>query len=355
MTVGEKRTMAIEKTPFGKFWNDDVNCYTLTSPGGVRAKILDYGAIIQSLEVPGRDGSADIVLGFDTLYDYLKGHPFFGAVAGRVANRIPGGRFSIDGEAYRLGVNAPFGNHLHGGFRGFDKYVWQSEAYTEGERDCLRLRRLSPHGEEGYPGNLDTTITYSLNAENVLGFEVAATTDRATIVNVVQHAYFNLAGHDRGDIRRQKLTIFADAVTPTDATLAPTGEIVAVAGTPFDFRQTTVLGDAMAQTEGVFDINYVLRPSEEGLKPCARLADPDSGRTMTMATTAPGLQFYNGHKIFEQEQVGKGGHRYPAWAGLCLETQAFPNAVNHAHFPSMVVRPGEAYHHRTTYAFQVAD
>lgn len=349
--------MAIERTPFGKFWNADVNCHTLTSPGGVRVKILDYGAIIQTLEVPGRGGKADVVLGFDTLYDYLKGHPFFGAVAGRAANRIPGGRFSIDGQDYQLGVNAPFGNHLHGGYRGFDKYVWDSEAYTEKGSDVVRLRRLSPDGEEGYPGNLDTTIVYSLSEDNVLGFEVTATTDRPTIVNVVQHAYFNMAGHDAGDIRGQRLTIAADAVTPTDDNLAPTGEIKAVAGTPFDFREPTVLGDAMEKAQGVFDINYVLRPVEETshLKTCARLEDPASGRSMSLATTAPGLQFYNGHKIFEQNQVGKGGRRYPAWAGLCLETQAFPNAVNHDHFPSMVVRPGTPYHHYTTYTFTVAD
>jgi len=349
--------MAMERTPFGKFWNTDVHCYTLANPGGVRAKILDYGAIIQTLDVPGRDGRADIVLGFDTLYGYLKGHPFFGAVVGRVANRIPGGCFSIDGEDYRLGVNAPFGNHLHGGFRGFDKYVWESEAYAEGDRQCLRLRRLSPDGEEGYPGNLDTTITYSLSRENVLAFEVIATTDRATIVNIVQHAYFNLAGHDAGDIRGQRLTIAADAVTPTDKNLAPTGDIMAVAGTPFDFRESTPLGAALEKTDGVFDINYVLRSGGEKqkLKPCARLEDPDSGRTMTIATTAPGVQLYNGHNIFEEDQEGKGGHRYPAWAGLCLETQAFPNAVNHPHFPSMVVRPGETYRHHTTYAFSVAD
>lgn len=347
--------MAIEKSPFGKFWNADVNRYTLTSAGGVTANILDYGAIIQSLEVPGRDGSADIVLGFDSLYDYLKGHPFFGAIAGRVANRIPGGRFSIDGQDFQLGVNAPFGNHLHGGYRGFDKYVWESEAYTENGSQCLRLKRLSPDGEEGYPGNLDTTITYSLNQNNELGFEVQATTDAATIVNVVQHAYFNMAGHAAGDIRGQRLTLAADTVTPTDENLAPTGELLDVADTPFDFREPTLLGAAMEKTDGVFDINYVLRPTEAALKPCARLEDPASGRSMTMATNAPGLQFYNGHKIFEQDQVGKGGHRYPAWAGLCLETQAFPNAVNHPHFPSMVVRPGETYQHQTTYAFSVED
>jgi len=345
--------MGIEKIPFGRFWNTSVNRYTLAN-GEVTAKILDYGAIIQTLAVPGRDGGADIVLGFDNLYDYLKGHPFFGAVAGRVANRIPDGRFSIDGRDYRLEVNAPFGNHLHGGFRGFDKYVWLSEGYQEGDTLCLRLQRTSPHGEEGYPGNLDTTITYFLSPENVLGFEVMATTDKATIVNVVQHAYFNMAGHDSGDVTGHELSIAASKVTPTDNRLCPTGEIRDVAGTPYDLREPTLLRTAFDKTGGVFDINYVLDPAKTEMKPCARLRDPESGRTMTIATTLPGVQFYNGHKIFEQNQVGKGGHRYPAWAGLCLETQAFPNAVNHPHFPSMVVRPGETYHHQTTYTFSVA-
>jgi aldose 1-epimerase len=345
--------MAIEKKLFGRFWNQDVHCYTLANRGGVRVKLLDYGAIINVLEVPGRDGAADIILGFDTLYGYLQGHPFFGAVAGRVANRIPDGRFSLDGREYLLGVNAPFDNHLHGGFRGFDKYVWQSSAYEQNGNLFVRLTRVSPDGEEGYPGNLDATITYSLSQDNVFGFEVSAVTDEPTIVNVVQHSYFNLAGHDRGDVRGHELTIEADAVTPVDERLLPTGEIMDVTGTPFDFRNPTVLDSVTDRGNGVFDINYVLRSAIGDIKSCARLRDPYSGRTMAMATNMPGLQFYNGHKIYDQHQVGKGGCRYPAWGGLCLETQAFPNAVNHSHFPSMVLRPGEIYNHHTSYTFSV--
>ncbi len=345
--------MTIKKTPFGEFWNEDVTRYTLENPGGVTVNILDYGAIIQSLIAPGRDGDADVVLGFDSLYDYLKGHPFFGAIAGRVANRIPDGRFSIDGAAYQLGVNAPFNNHLHGGFRGFDKYVWDSEPFEDGDAMGLRLRRTSPDGEENYPGALDATITYTLNSDNVLGFEVSAVTDKPTIVNIVQHSYFNMAGHDSGSVAGQELSIAADKATPTDDRLCPTGEFMDVAGTPFDFRESTLLGTAFEKTGGVFDINYVLDPTKTGMKPGARLHDPESGRTMSIATNQPGLQFYNGHKIFEQDQVGKGGRRYPKWAGLCLETQGFPNAVNHDNFPSMVVKPGEHYRHKTTYTFSV--
>jgi aldose 1-epimerase len=345
--------MDIRKENFGSFWSEEVSRYTLAGSGGMSVGIIDYGGIIQSLEVPGRDGIADVALGFDTLYDYLRGHPFFGAVAGRVANRIPDGRFTLDGVQHQLSVNAQHGNHLHGGFRGFDKYVWQSDAYHDGDAVCVRLERISPEGEEGYPGRLVTVVTYTLAPDNTLVFDVAASADAATIVNVVQHSYFNLAGHDRGDVRAHELTIAADAITPTDHRLVPTGEIAAVAGTPFDFRQPTVVGAASDQVDGVFDVNYVLSASRAPLHECARLVDPGSGRAMTVATNMPGVQFYNGHKIFEQNQLGKGGHRYPAWAGLCLETQHFPNAINEPSFPSMVTRPGEDYHHRTTYSFTI--
>lgn len=345
--------MTIEKKQFGSFWNNTVNCYTLTNRGGITLNILDYGAIIQALEVPGRTGTTDIVLGFDTLYGYLKGHPFFGAVAGRVANRIPDGRFTIDGQRYQLEVNAPLNTHLHGGVRGFDKYVWQSTAFREGDTMFVRLQRISPDGEEGYPGSLDTIITYGLSEGNTLHFDVTATTSRPTIVNIVQHTYFNLAGHDNGDIRGHELSIHADAVTPTDERLVPTGEIMAVEATPFDFRQPRILGPAMEQTEGVYDINYVLSGPINEMKPCAKLYEPGSGRSMGIATNMPGVQFYNGHKLAQQDQVGKKGCRYPSWAGLCLETQAFPNAVNIPAFPSMVVRPGDVYRHQTSYTFDV--
>ena len=343
--------MTITKTPFGTFWNRAITCYTLENHQGISVNILDYGGIIQSLKAPGRNGAADIILGFDSLYDYLKGHPFFGAIAGRVANRIPDGRFAIDDREYQLSVNAPFANHLHGGFRGFDKFVWDSEADTDGDTMVLRLHRISPDGEEGYPGTLDTTITYTLSSENVLGFEVSATVDKPTIVNIVQHSYINMAGHDSGDVTGQELSIAAGLVTPTNDRLCPTGEIMDVTGTPYDLRRPAVLGAAFEKTDGVFDLNYVLDPTKTGLKPCARFRDPGSGRVLTIATTLPGVQFYNGHKILEQNQVGKGGYRYPRWAGICLETQGFPNAVNHDNFPSMVLRPGERYAHKTTYAF----
>lgn len=355
--------MPIHKSTFGRFWNNPVTCYKLENPGGVNVSILDYGAIIQALEAPGRSdsrsrthrSSADIILGFDDLYGYLKGHPFFGAVAGRVANRIPEGRFSLDGTPYQLGVNAPMQNHLHGGFRGFDKYIWDSESAEESGAMTVKLTRTSPDGEEGYPGTLETTITYTLTSDNVLTFLVEATTDKPTIVNIVQHSYFNMAGHDAGDVRDQELTIEADAVTPVDDSLRPTGEIADVTGTAFDLRTPTLLGEAFSRVNDVYDINYVLRKnavSADDMVACARLRHPQSGRTMDIATNQPGVQFYNGFKI--SDQVGKGGHSYPACAGICLETQAFPNAINHENFPSMVLRPGEVYRNRTTFAFTVS-
>jgi len=349
--------MPIQKSSFGQFWNTPVTCYTLENPGGVKINILDYGAIIQALEAPGRDGSADIILGFDNLYGYLKGHPFFGAIAGRVANRIPEGRFTIDGTAYQLGVNAPLENHLHGGFRGFDKYIWDAETREDDGGMTVKLTRTSPDGEEGYPGTLATSITYTLTSDNVLMFLVEATTDKPTIVNIVQHSYFNMAGHDSGDVRGQELTIEADAVTPVDGALRPTGEITDVAGTAFDLRTPTLLADAFGRVNDVYDINYVLRGSvvpDDDMAPCARFRDPQSGRTMDIVTNQPGVQFYNGFKVYDQNQVGKGEHRYPACAGICLETQAFPNAVNHDNFPSMVLRPGETYRNRTTFTFSIS-
>ena len=345
--------MHIEKKPFGQFWNNDVFRYTLTNSNGISVSILNYGAIIQSLTVPGREDRADIILGFDSLYGYLKGHPFFGAVAGRVANRIPDGRFSIDNNRFQLNVNAPFHNHLHGGYRGFDKYVWESREFTTEQSAGVRLHRISPDGEEDYPGTLDTTITYTLDKTDRLSFNVSAVTDRPTIANIVQHSYFNMAGHDSGDVCAQELTIQADRVTPVDDRLCPTGEIMDVTATPFDFRSPTRLETAFESAGGIYDINYVLKTDNRTPLPCARLHDPDSGRTMTVATTQPGLQFYNGHKIHDQEQTGKGGFRYPKWAGICLETQNFPNAVNHEDFPDMVLRPGETYDHTTTYTFSV--
>lgn len=345
--------MPITQEPFGRFWNGDVTLYTLENRNGLKVRITDYGAIITELHAPGKDGLKDIILGFDNLADYLKGHPFFGAIAGRSANRIPNGRFEIDGNKYELNVNAPMDNHLHGGYRGFDKYIWEAETRDENGVMSLILHRISPDREEHYPGTLDTIITYTLDDNDVLTFDVVSTTDKPTIVNIVQHSYINMAGHDSGDIKGHELTIHGDQITPTNDKLIPTGEYMDVEGTAYDFRKATVIGDAMSRHDSIFDINYVLRGEDDGMHPCARLRDPESGRTLTMTTNQPGVQFYDGHKVYDQEQYGKGNYRYPASAGLCLETQQFPNAVNTPNFPSPVLRPGETYHHVTTFTFTV--
>lgn len=335
---------------FGQFWRQDVHLYTLENSGGMQLKVTDYGCIMTELHVPGRDGAADVLLGFDDFYEYVKGHSFFGAVVGRYANRIAEGRFTLDGTEYQLTVNNPAGYHMHGGFRGFDKYIWSGEAGEDGNGPYVVFNRTSHDGEERYPGNLDISITYRLGNDNVLSFDVEATTDRATPINVVQHAYFNLAGHDSGDTLGHVLSIEADAYTPADELNIPTGVLKHVGNTPYDLREPVKLDGPTAEIEG-FDTNFVLRNEPGSLGPCARLHDPESGRTMTVRTTAPGLQFYSGHKLLRDN--GKGGVSYGASAGLCLEAQEFPNAINVPSFPQPVLRPGETYRHRTEYAFSV--
>lgn len=346
--------MPVLRTSFGQFDGREASLFTLDNGNGVIAKITDYGGILTELHVPGRDGNtADVVLGFDKLDDYLAGHPFFGAVVGRCANRIPAGKFTLDGVEYQLDASFPFGNHLHGGKRGFDKYIWDSKAYEQNGSCVLELSRVSEHMEEGYPGELKVTATYTLSADNVLTLDFSAETDRPTIINMVNHSYFNLAGHASGTIENHKLQIDADAITPVNDCMIPTGEITPVAGTAHDFRSTRLVAEAMGENNGQFDMNFVLNGEQGQLRRAAVLTDPDSGRVMTVSTTAPGIQFYNGFKLGEQAKVGKGDNLYPACAALCLETQAFPNAVNTPAFPSVVLRPGEQYRHTTTYAFSI--
>ncbi|PLR49439.1 aldose epimerase family protein [Chimaeribacter arupi] len=342
----------VTETPFGEHQGQAVSLFTLTNAQGIRLAVTNYGCIVTQLWLPDRHGRlADVVLGFDTLAEYQAGHPFFGAIAGRCANRIGGGRFRLGDEAMTLACNeAATGQHLHGGVRGFDKYVWQAEA----EPDGVRFHRVSPDGEEGYPGTLSVTHRLRLTEDNVLHFEYEAVTDRATPVNLTNHSYYNLSAQ-ASDIRGHQLQIAADLYTPVDPeTMLPTGEIHAVAGTPLDFRQPVALGIAMAQQPAI-DINYVLRAQAagHGLHPAATLADPDSGREMRVFTDQPGLQCYNGAKLSNRPWRGKGGVHYGAFAGLCLETQAFPDSVNQPHFPGVVLQPGEVYRHHTAHHFSL--
>lgn len=348
-----------------------VEIYTLTNAHGVELKAMTYGCIITSIRTPDRNGKfADIVLGYDTLDGYLKDSPYFGAVVGRYGNRIAKGQFTLDGKTYKLATNnGP--NHLHGGNRGFDKVVWHAAPKTGANGVGVVFTRTSPDGEEGYPGNLQATVTYTLTDNNELNVEYVATTDKATPINLTQHSYFNLAADD-GDILGHQLTLDADRFTPVDDTLIPTGELASVAGTPFDFRKPTAIGaridaDNQQLKNGKgYDHNWVLSgppaqaaqaaAAERGgdggrvVRHAARVVEPKTGRTLDVATTEPGVQFYSGN-FLDGTIKGKGGRVYKHRSGFCLETQHYPDSPNHPNFPSTILQPGQTYFSRTVFTF----
>lgn len=334
-----------------------VEAYTLKNAGGIEVKAIGYGAIITSLKVPDRSGNvADVVLGFENLDGYLKGHPYFGAIVGRYGNRIGKGQFTVHGKTYSLAKNnGP--NHLHGGVTGFDKVLWTT-AVVSGE-NAVTFTRTSPDGEEGYPGNLSTKITYTLTDRNELIVDYHATTDKATPVNLTQHSYFNLAGDGAGDILGHEVTINADRYTPVDDTLIPTGELASVEGTPFDFRKPTAIGARISADHPQlkagrgYDHNWVLNRSGEGLQLAARVVEPKTGRTLEVSTQEPGVQFYTGN-FLDGSLTGKGGHVYAHRTGFCLETQHYPDSPNKPNFPSTILRPGQEYKTRTVFTFGVA-
>ena len=354
----DRRQAAVRSEAFGKTADGQpVELYTLTNMNGIEVRAITYGGIITSLKVPDRSGRVDdVVLGFDTLEGYIRDHPYFGAIVGRYANRIAKGRFTLEGRTYTLATNnGP--NHLHGGKKGFDKAVWNA-APVPGQ-SAVAFTRLSPDGEEGYPGNLTVRVTYTLTDKNELAVDYHATTDKATPVNLSHHSYFNLAGDGAGDILRHELTINADRYTPVDAALIPTGAIAPVQGTPFDFRKPTVIGARIDQPNEQlkhgkgYDHNWVLTGRGARLQPAARLSDPASGRTLDIATTEPGMQFYSGN-FLDGTLTGKAGHVYKQRAGLCLETQHFPDSPNQPKFPSTILKPGEEYRSKTVFTFGVA-
>ncbi|MBV9658690.1 MAG: galactose mutarotase [Verrucomicrobia bacterium] len=347
----------ISHTPFGRLSDGaEVSLFTLQAAGGLRVAITNFGGAIVSLWTPDREGAlADVVLGYDSLAGYLAGKSFHGALIGRFGNRIAHGRFVLDGTEFLLPLNDG-ANHLHGGPDGFDRRLWQAEIV---ENDgALRLRRVSADGEEGYPGALHVEVTYSLPQPDTLRIDYRAETDRATPVNLTNHAYFNLAGHDAGDILDHELTLNADQFTPTDASLIPTGELRAVAGTPFDFRASQRIGaridmdNDQLRSAGGYDHNFVLRQDGSNGEPqlAARVREPRSGRVLEVLTTEPGVQFYSGN-FLDGTDLGKGGYPYPRRGGFCLETQHFPDAPNHPAFPNTILRPGEIYRTTTLYRF----
>jgi len=347
-------------TTSSKFQGTPVDEVTLKNSHGVELHAISYGGIITSLKVPDRAGKpGDIVLGFDKPESYWADPPppFFGAIVGRYGNRIGKGKFTLDGKPYSLATNNGV-NHLHGGNKGFDKVLWAIATKDAPEGSQAIFSRTSKDGEEGYPGNLQVRVTYTLTEKNELIVDYHATTDKATPVNLTQHSYFNLAGEGSGDILGHQLTIDADRYTPVDDTLIPTGELAPVQGTPFDFRQPTAIGARIDQDNPQlkngkgYDHNWVLTRKGTGLQHAARLTDPKSGRTMDVATTEPGLQFYSGN-FLDGTIKGKAGHVYAHRSGLCLETQHFPDSPNKPNFPSTILQPGKAYESRTVFTFSV--
>lgn len=341
----------LKTSEFGRLPSGEpVDLYTLTSTGGMVAKVTTYGAMLTELHVPDKAGkTADVVLGFDNLARYLAGHPYLGPTIGRVGNRIANGKFTLEGKAYELARNENGVHHLHGGKKGFDKVLWKGEAVAGKTEASVKFTYRSPDGEEGFPGNLDVTVIYTLTDANELKIEYTATTDAATPVNLTNHSYFNLAGAGSGDILGHELMLAASRYTPADETLIPTGAIAEVRGTPLDFTRPTVIGARIAQVVGGYDHNFVLDSGGGKLALAARLRDPKSGRTMEILTTEPGIQFYSGN-FLDGTITGLGG-LYRKHAGLCLETQHFPDSVNKPAWPSIILKPGQTYRHVVVHKF----
>jgi aldose 1-epimerase len=343
---------SISKSPFGTTPDGiQVDLYTLTNADGLVCKVITYGAAITELHVPDRAGRlGDVVLGFDNLRQYLTESPCFGAVVGRVANRIAKGRFTIDGKAYALAINNG-ANTLHGGIKGFDKIVWGAEAVDGPNGPSVVFSHVSPDGDEGFPGTLTVRMTYTLTNGNEIRFDYEATTDRTTAINLTNHSYFNLAG--KGDVLDQVLMLKAGKYTPADSGLIPTGVIADVAGGPLDFTQPKAIGRDLKnvpdKTNG-YDHNYVIDGGGRGLVLAARAHDPATGRSIEVSTDQPGVQLYTSNGL-NGTIVGKGGVAYPRYAAFCLETQHYPDSVNHPGFPSTILHPGETFRSTTIYRF----
>ena len=352
--IEEPGLRALEASEFGAIDGQPVTLFTLINDSGAEVGIIEYGGIVVSLKVPDRDGTfGDVVLGYDNLDAYIADTPYFGAITGRYANRIAEGRFEIDGSAYELPVNnGP--NSLHGGIKGFDKVVWKGTPTESG--DGVAFTYVSADGEEGYPGQLDSKVTYTWTDDNELKIDYEAVTDKPTVVNLTNHSYFNLKDGGASTILDHVMMINADRYTPVDATSIPTGEIAALEGTPLDFRQGTPIGDRIGEENeqlgfgAGYDHNYVVNRDGPGLVLAATAHDPATGRTMDVLTEEPGIQFYSGN-FLDGHHVGKDGVAYAHRNGFCLETQHYPDSPNQPDFPSTVLRPGETYSTTTVYKF----
>jgi len=351
--MARRQGMNISQQPFGTTAEGKaVDLYTLDNGRGMKVRVMTYGCILTAVEAPDRTGkTANVTLYLDTLKDYLAGHPMFGAVVGRVAGRIGGAKFTLDGVEYPLAANSGK-NCIHGGKRGFDKAVWKAEPVSGGGYVGLKLSHTSPDGDEGFPGTLTATVTYTLTSANELKMEYTARTDKPTVVNLTNHAYWNLAGAGVGDVLGHRLMIPSGEYLPADDTLIPTGEYKSVEGTPLDFRKAETVGARVAQIPAIggYDHSYVLSkqgPSE--LRLAARVSEPTSGRVMEVWTTYPDVHLYTANKL----KLKAGDKAYGPYAGLCLETQYFPDSPNKPQFPSAVLRPGEVYRHLTVHKFSV--
>ncbi|WP_395753461.1 aldose epimerase family protein [Prosthecobacter sp.] len=353
---GSSPAASVESSSWGKTAaGEEVKLFTLRNAGGMEAKITNWGGYIVALKVADKKGQfADVTLGFDKLDGYLGKNPFFGCIAGRYANRIGGAKFTLDGVEHKVTANS--GKHqLHGGKEGFDKKLWAAKEVPNG----VALTYTSADGEEGYPGTLKCTVTYTLTEDNALKIDYQATTDKPTVLNLTNHAYFNLAGEGSGDILGHHLTIPTEQITATDDDLIPTGEIASIKGTPLDFTAPHAIGERIGADfkpliQGIgYDHNYVLPGTGREMKLAAVVKEPTSGRVMTVRTTEPGVQLYTGNHL--NGVPGKAGHIYAKRHGFCLETQHYPDSPNHPNFPSVTLRPGETFESTTIYQFSISE
>ncbi len=357
MSDENSRQLSVMGKLFGNLPSgEEITLYTLRNRNGLEVDIINYGGIIVSIRTPDRYGNfEDIVLGFDVLGDYLEYHPFYGAIIGRFANRIRNASFTLDGTTYQLPANiSP--HHLHGGDRGFDKVVWEGRSEEGSDSASVVLSYTSKDMEQGYPGNLSVEVVYTLNDRNELAISYSAVTDKPTIVNLTNHSYFNLKGEGKGTALDHMLLINADQITATDESLIPTGALMPVSGTPFDFRTPCRMGDRinddhiMLKNAGGYDQNYVLNAAGDIHALAARAEEPETGRVMEVFTTEPGMQLFTAN-FGDGISIGKGGKSYLARDAFCLETQNFPDAPNEPSFPSAVLRPGETFNSKTIFAF----